>query len=97
DEIQTNILDAISEHIKNNHGGKPDNTCQFENEGRKLLFYIKQEIDTLPVVAHQRKIPNQSHIRTKVFVSYSQIDKEYLVDLKPHFKPFLNHIDFWDD
>lgn len=35
--------------------------------------------------------------RKKVFVSYSHKDREFLDDIKIHFKPFLTEIDFWDD
>jgi hypothetical protein len=30
-------------------------------------------------------------------VSCSHFDKEFLVDIQRHFKPFLNHVNFWDD
>jgi len=35
--------------------------------------------------------------KKKVFVSYSQKDREFLDEIKIHFKPFLGEIDFWDD
>ena len=61
------------------------------------MFYIKQEIDTLPIVAHQKNKSNLTQERNKVFVSYCHLDNEYLTDVQRHFKPFLNQIDFWDD
>lgn len=62
-----------------------------------MLFYIKQEINTLPKIAHQ-KFNNTNNIRRdKVFISYSHADQIFLTDIKRHFKPFLDQINYWDD
>jgi len=97
DEIEKQILNALQNHRDQKHGGKPGENCRHEKKPVKLLFYIKQEIGTLPIVVHQKNKSNPTHKRNKVFVSYSHLDNEYLIDVKRHFKPFLSHIDFWDD
>ncbi len=97
DEIENRLKTNLKEHRNKDHNGKPSPTCQIEIKAEKLLFYIKQELDTLPVIAHQRFQTNQEKERTKVFVSYSHLDDEFLKDVKRHFKPFLGQIDFWDD
>ena len=51
----------------------------------------------MPKVAHQKNVTNPTQERNKFFVSYSHLDNEYLADVQRHFKPFLSHIDFWDD
>lgn len=97
DELEKRISTALKAHRDKAHGGLPGVGCQFEVKPEKLLFYIKQELDTLPVIAHQKKETNLAQERNKVFVSYSHSDKEFLTDIQRHFKPFLNQIDFWDD
>ncbi len=97
DEIEKQIIVYLQEHRDRAHGGKPGENCQHERKPVKLLFYIKQEIETLPVVAHQKNKSNETQIRDNVFISYSHLDKEHLSDVQRHFKPFLSHIDFWDD
>ena len=61
------------------------------------MFYVKQELDTLPLVARQKFSTNQDHSRDKVFVSYSLSDQVYLEEIKKHFKPFEDQINFWDN
>ena len=97
DEIQKLIVTTLQEHRDKAHGGKPGVNCAKEEKPEKILFYIRQELGTLPIVAHQIFKTNPEQKREKVFVSYSHLDKEYLTDLQRHFKPFLKQIDFWDD
>lgn len=97
DEIQIQIIKELKEHRDTSHGGQPSLACQYEIDAEKLAFYIKQELETLPMVAHHIAVDNPKFNRQKVFVSYSHVDKDYLIDLKRHFKPFLKEIDFWDD
>jgi hypothetical protein len=97
DEIQKLIRTSLKEHRDKAHGGKPGLNCPKEEKPEKILFYIRQELGTLPIVAHQNFKTNPEQVRNKVFVSYSHIDKEFLTDIQRHFKPFLNQIDFWDD
>lgn len=97
DEIEYQIKTTLQEHRNKSHGGMPGENCGLEKKPIKLLFYLKQELETLPIVAHQRNISNPRQVRNKVFISYSHLDTEYLIDIKRHFKPFLSHIDFWDD
>jgi TIR domain len=97
DEIQKLIRISLKEHRDKAHGGKPGLNCPKEEKPEKILFYIRQELGTLPIVAHQNFKTNPEQVRNKVFVSYSHIDKEFLTDIQRHFKPFLNQIDFWDD
>lgn len=97
DEIETLVKIDLKDHRDKSHGGQPSLTCSKEMKAEKLLFYLKQEIDTLPAIVHQKfKTPHQS-VRDKVFVSYSHIDRDFLIDVQRHFKPFLSQINFWDD
>lgn len=97
DETQARILEKLELHRSEKHSGKADPKCQYEINTEKLLFYIKQELNTLPIVVHQKKPQPEGQIRDKVFLSYSHKDKEFVSDIKKHFKPFSNQIDFWDD
>lgn len=95
DEIELLVKNDLQIHRDKKHEGKPEPTCGWEIKTEKLLFYIKQELQTLPVIAHQKH--KTKGLRNKVFVSYSHFDKEFLVDIQRHFKPFLDKIDYWDD
>lgn len=97
DEVEKNIIDELIGHRKQAHNGLPKPDCPYEMNAEKLLFYIKQEIDTFPKIAHQNVVTNPTFTRNKVFISYSHNDVGYLNDIKRHFKPFLTQIDFWDD
>jgi len=97
DEIEYAIKDKLQKHRKKAHGGLPSPTCAIEIKSEKLLFYIKQEIETLPIIARQKFITKEDGARNKVFISYSHLDKEFLKDIQRHFKPFLKKIDYWDD
>lgn len=96
-EIQKRIVDELEKHRNEMHGGQRGNECRHETEVEKFLFYIKQEIETFPKIARQKFDSKPGNIRSKVFVSYSHLDKDYLNDIQRHFKPFLSKIDFWDD
>ncbi|MCU0322358.1 MAG: toll/interleukin-1 receptor domain-containing protein [Chitinophagaceae bacterium] len=97
DEIQILIATTLQAHRDKAHGGKPGLNCPQEEKPDKILFYIRQELGTLPIFAHQNFKTNPEQVRNKVFVSYSHLDKEFLTDIQRHFKPFLNQIDYWDD
>lgn len=97
DEIELLVKFNLQKHRDDAHGGKPSPTCGDEIKAEKLLFYIKQEIDTLPIIAHQKFKPENGQERNKVFISYSHLDKEFLTDVQRHFKPFLSKLDYWDD
>ncbi len=95
DEIELLTKNDLQKHRDKKHGGKPEPTCGWEIKTEKLLFYIEQEVQTLPIIAHQKyKTKGQ---RNKVFVSYSHLDKEFLTEIQRHFKPFKDIIDYWDD
>lgn len=96
DEILNQTSTYFSKHRQDAHGGKPDLTCTIDQKFEKLLFYINQELETLPKIAHQ-KFKDEKKIRDKVFISYSHEDKSNLKDIQRHFKPFLNKINYWDD
>src|SRR5688572_21325168 len=97
DEIELNISDDLKKHRDQAHGGKASSICEKEKRIEKLLFYLKQELETLPIVARQKYFPLEKNKRNKVFISYSRLDKEVLSDIQRHFKPFLNKINYWDD
>lgn len=97
DQIEILIKTDLVNHRQKAHAGQPSPTCQIEIKAEKLLFYIKQEIDTLPIIAHQKFQTKDKVKRNKVFISYSHLDKDSLIDVQRHFKPFLSKIDYWDD
>ncbi|RXG31867.1 toll/interleukin-1 receptor domain-containing protein [Leeuwenhoekiella marinoflava] len=97
DELNNLITENLELHRKKAHSGKADPDCQQEKQAERVLFYLKQELGTLPTVVHQRYSNKKEKKRAKVFVSYSHFDKEYLTEIQRHFKPFKNLIDFWDD
>jgi len=69
---------------------------EYRSRFETLLFYVKQELDILPTIVTKQDGQDRT-ARNHVFVSYSHADKEYLDDIKRHFKPFLSRIVFWDD
>ncbi len=97
DEVEKQIKISLQHHRDTKHQGKPGENCPEEEKPALLLFYIKQEFENLPIVVHQKNESISTEKRNKVFVSYSHLDKEFLEDIKRHFKPFLKDIDFWDD
>ena len=97
DHIEKLINEGFTTHKNLEHNGKNDTDCLYDQHFEKLLFYIKQELDTLPLVARQKYSTNPEQIRDKVFVSYSPTDKDYLLEIKKHFKPFKDQINFWDN
>lgn len=97
DEVSNNVTETLLNHRDRNHNGVAVETCRYEIETETLLFYLRQELLTLPTIAHQNFKTNPKQARTNVFISYSHLDKEHLNDVQRHFKPFLNKIDFWDD
>ncbi|WP_338762014.1 toll/interleukin-1 receptor domain-containing protein [Bernardetia sp. ABR2-2B] len=96
DEIYKHTHKYVKNHIDKAHNGEASSECQVDVGGNKLLYYIKQEVSVLPKIAHQ-KFESDGKERNKVFVSYSHLDTDFLLDIKRHFKPFSKKIDFWDD
>ncbi len=96
DELEKVISVELLEHRNTRHSGIAEPNCSYEKAAEKMLFYIHQEIVILPTVVRQKFEP-KNNSRKKVFISYSHSDKEYLIDIQRHFKPFLNQIDYWDD
>lgn len=97
DELTILLKDYLQDHRIKSHNGLPKEDCEIEIASEKILFYIIQELNTLPTIVHQKENITENIARNKVFVSYSHSDNEYLKDIKRHFKPFLDKIDFWDD
>ncbi len=97
DEIESQIKKELGLHRIQAHDGQPNPNCNQEIKTEKLLFYIMQEVETLPKIAHQKFNFKDKDLRTKVFISYSHLDKSILSDIQRHFKPFLKQIDYWDD
>jgi len=73
----------------------PDNLK--EKYFERLLFYTNQELNTLPALARQKFSKKSNKVRDKVFISYSSTDTQYLEEIKKHFKPFQDQINFWDN
>ena len=63
------------------------------------IYGLESRSSTLQVDQpfNEPKVNSTNSARNKVFVSYSHLDKKWLSEIKRHFKPFLNQIDFWDD
>ncbi|MBP6391864.1 MAG: toll/interleukin-1 receptor domain-containing protein [Flavobacteriales bacterium] len=97
DEIELLVATRLQEHRDRAHGGQPKEGCPQEVDAEILLFYIHQEIDTLPKIARTITVERPKHSRHKVFISYSHQDQHVLSDVQRHFKPFLKAIDIWDD
>lgn len=96
DQLMRDVAKALNEHREKAHGGQPEPECPIEDASEVILFYLRQELGTLPLVAHQR-YDSTSGTRTKVFVSYSHKDKDILADVQRHFKPLKTDIELWDD
>jgi len=88
---------VIREEATYQHQGAFDPNCLYDKYIEKLLFYIHQELGTLPVLARQKHASNLNKVRDQVFVSYSPSDKVFLEEIKKHFKPFEDQINFWDN
>jgi hypothetical protein len=97
DQVKELIATDLQIHRNEAHGGQHGIKCRHEVKPDRLIFYINQEIATLPIIAHQKNRSNPEQQRSSVFVSYSHFDKEFLIDIQRHFKPFLSKIEFWDD
>ena len=82
DEIKNTLTEELKEHRDRSHGGKPSPTCQYEISAERLIFYLNQELGTLPKVVHQKYEILDKSIREKVFVSYCHLDKDTLSHLK---------------
>ena len=92
DQINLNV-----DHYKKDHKEKcKDPDCDKEKTYDKMQFFVNQEINELPKVV-RKSIKEQKDNRTQVFISYSHLDKVFLDDLKRHFKPLQNVLEFWDD
>lgn len=93
DEIESQIRSAVKA-FKNRTGS---GYLVDESKAEKLLFYIRQEKETLPTIIRKKSLTRTKFKRTQVFVSYSHADTDFLEDMKRHFKPFLGEISFLDD
>ncbi len=96
-QVQNVVNKKLAERRKSSHNRDLKTESLHEEHFEKFLFYVKQELDTLPLLARQKHAGNPNKVRDKVFVSYSLSDKNYLDDIKKHFKPFEDQISFWDN
>lgn len=96
DQLMKDVVNALDEHRNQAHMGVPEPGCAVEEAAEVMLFYLRQELSTLPLVAHQR-YDTTAKTRTKVFVSYSHKDKDILAEVQRHFKPLRTDIELWDD
>lgn len=97
DELEKNLVTDLYEHRKKAHDGVAQESCEYEKYSEKFLFYLRQELSTLPTIARQKFEVQDTIQKEKVFISYSHYDKPFLTEIQRHFKPFLNKIDYWDD
>lgn len=66
----------------------------------EYLLFVKLFVEEQAIRLPNLMTKNQKEAirpRNKVFVSYSQVDVPWLEQLKRHFRPFANKIDFWED
>ena len=91
DQVKDGI-EAYRESGKMEHQNDP----HIEGTYDKMLFFVQQEIDELPKIIRSGSGVS-SNKRMQVFISYSHKDKPFLDDLKRHFKPLKDSVDFWDD
>lgn len=96
DQLTKDAAQALNKHRDDSHGGNAEPNCDIEIGSEVMLFYLRQEIETLPLVMHQ-KYESTNNERTKVFISYSHQDKGTLAEVQRHFKPLKASIDPWDD
>ncbi|MFK7904214.1 MAG: toll/interleukin-1 receptor domain-containing protein [Chitinophagales bacterium] len=96
-EVQNVVNQKLAERKSTISNQNSETQSLHEEHFEKFLFYIQQELDTLPLLARQKYAGNSEKIRDKVFVSYSLSDKNYLDEIKKHFKPFEDQINFWDN
>ncbi len=97
DQVERLVVERYEAHKASKHHGHFDPDCLQDNYAEELLFYLKQELNTLPALARQKVSGKSNESRDSVFVSYSATDKAYLAEIKKHFKPFENQINFWDN
>jgi hypothetical protein len=97
DQVERQVTETFTEHKNDKHDGNFDPGCLQDNYYEKLLFYIHQELNTLPALARQKHSSHSEKIRDQVFVSYSPSDQHFLEEIKKHFKPFEEQINFWDN
>jgi len=91
-EISKQVFEYQSLHNQKCQKGE---NCDTYKEYQKALFFIEQEVNSLPQIIEKKNSNNLE--RKKVFISYSHVDKKWLIDLKRHFKPINDKVDFWDD
>ncbi|MFK8006687.1 MAG: toll/interleukin-1 receptor domain-containing protein [Saprospiraceae bacterium] len=97
DQIERLITEKFTAHKNEKHLREVDSDSLYDKFCEQLLFYIHQELNTLPLFARQKNSTNPAQIRDQVFVSYSPSDADYLEEIKKHFKPFQDQINFWDN
>lgn len=97
DQIEVKIKEDFTNYQVQKQTSRQELIQLRESYFEQLLFYVKQELDTLPLVARQQHTSRSTNTRNKVFVSYSLSDKAYLEEIKKHFKPFEKQLDFWDN
>jgi len=97
DQIENQIKEKFEQYKNTKHNGVFDPIPLHYKYLERILFYTNQELNTLPALARQKFSGKSNTVRDKVFVSYSSSDKQYLEEIKKHFKPFENQISFWDN
>lgn len=96
-QVENHIHQKLLDRKNALANGRVNREPSYEDFYEKFLFYVKQELNTLPLLARQKYANNPNKTRDKVFVSYSISDKNYLDEIKKHFKPFKDQISFWDN
>lgn len=94
DELKNMVQINLNSHKETCPKTANGEVCPRDIKSEKILFYIEQEINELPLII---KANSTDSNKNKVFISYSHKDQEWLNMLKRHFKPFEKSIKFWDD
>lgn len=97
DQMKILVKDDWENHKANCPRTAKGEECPRDIKYEKILFYIQQEIDSLPLLVKTNESVISKSIRDKVFISYSHKDTEWLDKFRRHFRPFESKIEFWDD
>ncbi|MBS1612536.1 MAG: toll/interleukin-1 receptor domain-containing protein [Bacteroidetes bacterium] len=91
DQVKLVVIDKKDKHQR----VCTQQNCKKDKLFEKVLFFVQQEINSLPKIL--RKTTKDNDAKTGVFISYSHLDKDFLNDLKRHFAPLRNRVNFWED
>ncbi|MGB1204022.1 MAG: TIR domain-containing protein [Chitinophagales bacterium] len=106
EELENNRVALEKKNI--NVNSRVNMHSKYIEKRENLLFYIQQELDTLPLFDISQRLDellakakterkNISDKRNKVFICYNRNNTDYKDDIKRYFKPFLPADAVWCD